>query len=55
MFITSEGEGLNNQYHDGALGFVFILGGLYSVTALRENDQGRVTVYTKHRRDVLKR
>ena len=26
-----------------------IVGGLYSVTALRENDQERVTVYTKHR------
>ena len=26
-----------------------IVGGLYSVTALRENDQGRVTIYTKHR------
>ena len=25
------------------------MGGLYSVTALRENDQERVTVYTKHR------
>ena len=25
-----------------------IVGGLYSVTALRENDQERVTVYTKH-------
>ena len=26
-----------------------IVGGLYSVTALRENDQERVTVYTRHR------
>jgi len=26
-----------------------IVGGLYSVTALRENDHERVTVYTKHR------
>ena len=26
-----------------------IVGGLYSVTALRENDQERVTGYTKHR------
>ena len=26
-----------------------IVGGLYSVIALRENDQERVTVYTKHR------
>jgi hypothetical protein len=26
-----------------------IAGGLYSVTALRENDQERVTVYTEHR------
>ena len=26
-----------------------IAGGLYSVTALRENDQERVTLYTKHR------
>ena len=26
-----------------------IVGGLYSVTALRENDQERVTVHTKHR------
>ena len=25
------------------------MGGLYSVTALREKDQERVTVYTKHR------
>ena len=25
------------------------MSGLYSVTALRENDQERVTVYTKHR------
>ena len=25
------------------------MGGLYSVTALRENDQERVTVFTKHR------
>ena len=25
-----------------------IVGGLYSVTALRENDQERVTLYTKH-------
>ena len=25
------------------------MGGLYSVTALRENDQERITVYTKHR------
>jgi hypothetical protein len=29
--------------------FFFIVGGLYSVTALRENDHARVTVYTKHR------
>ena len=29
--------------------FIFIVGGFYSVTALRENDQERVTVYTKHR------
>ena len=28
---------------------MLIVGGLYSVTALRENDQGRVTLYTKHR------
>jgi hypothetical protein len=27
----------------------FFFGGLYSVTALRENDHERVTVYTKHR------
>ena len=26
-----------------------IVGGLYLVTAWRENDQERVTVYTKHR------
>jgi len=26
-----------------------IVGGLYSVTALRENDHERVTVHTKHR------
>ena len=32
-----------------ACSFFFIVGGLYSVTALRENDQERVTVYTKHR------
>ena len=29
-----------------------IAGGLYSVTALREDDQERVTVYTKHRRTL---
>jgi len=27
----------------------FIVGGLYSVTALRKNDNERVTVYTEHR------
>jgi len=29
--------------------YLLIAGGLYSVTALRENDQERVTVYTQHR------
>ncbi len=29
--------------------YELIVGGLYSVTALRKNDQERVTVYTKHR------
>ena len=29
-------------------GRFLIAGGLYSVTALRENDQERATVYTKH-------
>jgi len=31
------------------VGFILIVGGLYSVTALRDHDQERVTVYTKHR------
>jgi hypothetical protein len=34
---------------DARVSFFLIVGGLYSVTALRENDQERVTVYTKHR------
>ena len=32
-----------------------IAGGLYSVTTLRENDQERVTVYTKHQLTRLQR
>jgi len=31
------------------MGFFLIAGGLCSVTALRENDRVRVTVYTEHR------
>jgi len=35
---------------EGIEGASFLIaGGLYSVTALRENDHERVTVYTKHR------
>jgi len=31
------------------IGLFFIVGGLYSVTVLRENDHERATVHTKHR------
>jgi len=42
-----------NSYADTRrLEMIGIAGGLYSVTALREDDQERVTVYTKHRRTL---
>ena len=36
---------VSSQFH------FLIVGGLYLVTALWENDQERVTVHTKHRQD----
>ena len=44
MWLAHEPDTFNQ-----GMDFFFIVGGLYSVTALRENDQERGTVYTAHR------
>jgi hypothetical protein len=46
--LIRQGEGGARAPRLMSLDFL-IAGGIYSVTALRENDQERVTVYTKHR------
>jgi hypothetical protein len=44
----SPSDGAGQEAFTTLLTFL-IVGGLYSVTALRENDNERTTVYTKHR------
>jgi len=51
--MGGRGRGGRRLFGSGVLFiFFFIVGGLYSVTALRENDNERATVYTKHRRTL---